>query len=340
MDKIYLVSSGTGMTGLGVYAGCLSKYLGVKPIFTASSLPSTPLINFNAVFTKSPLWLSLPKDGVIHFSDQQLAFPLLYQKRKSVVTVHDIIPVVRTDDHLLRRLYYRLVFNGIRYASRVIADSEHTKKDILIHLGISEHLVSVVPLGVDHSVFFPSHAKREQETILYVGSEMPRKNMRGLLHAFALVKQQIPDAKLIKIGSSQWPGARAYNKSMAQRLGIADSIQWIDHAGDIASWYRKASVFVFPSFYEGFGLPVLEAMACGTPVVCSNCTSLPEITDNAALSCYPTPRNLADHMLAVLNDKIIARKLSRRGVAQAEKFSWQKCADMTRDVYERVMNES
>jgi len=338
MSRIYLVTSGAGATGLGIYGMQLMKHLNLKPIFTSSSLPATPFINLNSILTKSPLWLRLPKDGIIHFSDQQLVFPLVYQKRSSVVTVHDVIPLVRTDDYLLRRLYYRLIFRGIKHASHIIADSEHTKKDIISHVGVAEHLISVIPLGVDHSVFFPSHAERDPVTILYVGSEMPRKNMRGLLHAFKLVKEQVPEARLIKIGVPQWP-ARAYNKSLARHLGIADSIEWIDHVDDLASWYRKAAVFVFPSFYEGFGLPVLEAMACGTPVVCSNCTSLPEITDSAALSCYPTPRNLADHILAVLSDKILAGMLSKRGVKQAEKFSWQKCAEMTRDIYEKVRND-
>ncbi|MBI4148327.1 glycosyltransferase family 4 protein [Candidatus Woesearchaeota archaeon] len=339
MRQVYLVASSTGRTGLGTYARMLSKQLPVRVLWTSSSLPATPVIDVNAVFSKSPIIMRLPRDGLVHCSDQQLAFPLFYQRRKSVVTVHDVIPLARQDEPFARRWFYRLIYQGIRHASHVIADSEHTKRDAVQHLRIPERQVSVVPLGVDHNVFFPSHAKREPATLLYVGSEMPRKNVKNLLHALALVQESVPDAQLVKIGEPQWRGGREQLLSLARRLGVSDSVHWIDSAENVADWYRKASVFVFPSLYEGFGLPVLEAMACGTPVVSSNLTSLPEITEDAALLCEPTPRNLADHILAVLNDKVIATRLSRRGVRRARQFSWERTAMETQAVYDKVWDE-
>ncbi len=335
-----IVSGNTSHTGIGLYAEQLIKYIPAQVLHTASSFPKTPFCDFHTLFTKSPLVFSFPKNCIIHCTDQQLAFPLLYQKRTSVVTVHDLIPLALHDDPFLRRLFYKLIFQGIRAATHILADSAWTKKDIMHYLRIPEKKISVVPLGVDHNQYCPTRQQRDSATFLCVSSEMPRKNIPALLHAFALVKKEVPHACLIKIGAAQWPHARARHQQLAHKLGIADSVRWIDHVENLADQYRKATALVCPSIYEGFGFPVLEAMACGTPVISSNRTSLPEITGNAALLCDPTPQNLARHMLSVLSDKKRAQILSRKGLEQSQKFSWEKCAEQTREVYAYLLSRT
>lgn len=338
--QITLIASSTeGSTGLSNYAKQLSKHLNLPVQHTRSFLPHLPLLDLNTIFTRTPLFLNMQK-GIVHLTDQQLAFPLLYQKRNAVITVHDLIPLARNDDPLLRRLYYKTVFRGINHATHIIADSEHTKQDIQHHLNIPENKITVIPLGVDHNTYFPSHAEKDPATILYVGSEMPRKNIRSLITAFSIVKKEIPHAKLIKIGKPHWPRTRNQHKTLAKKLGIARDIQWIDHSDDLAWWYRKATAFCYPSLYEGFGLPILEAMACGTPVISSNRTSLPEIANDAALTCEPTPNNLAQHLISVLTDKKLAKKMSRKGITNAKQYSWKTCAEKTRAVYEKVQTQN
>jgi glycosyltransferase involved in cell wall biosynthesis len=170
--------------------------------------------------------------------------------------------------------------------------------------------------------------------ILYVGSEQPRKNFVGLIRAFAELHRTRPDLALLKVGQPEVLEQRERARSAAHALGVADAIYFIGHASqNLRELYNLADLFVFPSLYEGFGLPPLEAMACGTPVICSNRTSLPEVVGEAALICEPDPVAMASAMARVLDDPGLARDLARRGRRHAEMQSWARVAEVTRETY-------
>lgn len=296
------------------------------------------------------------KDDLVHASHQGLAHVLLSSKRRRVVTCLDVIPFAfrkeYADSWLKKRLLW-VMSKGIRSAEAVVTISEFSKAEITKHLGVPEEKIFVAYPAVDHSVFKPADgrgkeskkivsAKRhgKQKTVLYVGSEQPRKNLEVLLAAFAIAKKQVPSLRLVKVGMPQWKTGRSNFLAKARQLGVEKEIQIIESVPSeekLAQIYRSADVFVFPSLYEGFGLPPLEAMACGTPVVCSNAASLPEVVGDAALSLPPDNKlYFAKAIVKILGDEGYAAELRRKGLKQAKKFSWKNAARKVFDAYEKV----
>lgn len=276
---------------------------------------------------------------ILHCTSQTLAFPLLYTKRKCIVTVHDIIPyATKTYATAGENLIYPFLLKALKKATHIIADSEHTKKDIMHYIQYPENKITVIPLGVNHKEFFvDKHVKRKSNVILYVGSEAKRKNLIILLKALALVVHRIPDVQFIKIGQAQDNVMRQELQKTASLLDITNHIIWKDYVENLREEYNQATLFVFPSLYEGFGFPLLEAMACGCPVITSDKTSLPEIAGNAALYFDGMDeKDLAEKIISVLKNKPMQQKMQKRGVAQAKKFTWEKCAEETINIYEHV----
>jgi glycosyltransferase involved in cell wall biosynthesis len=155
-----------------------------------------------------------------------------------------------------------------------------------------------------------------------------------LIRAFAELRRTRPDLALLKVGQPEVLEERERAFSVARALGVRDAIYFIGHASDnLPDFYSLADLFVFPSLYEGFGLPPLEAMACGTPVVCSNRTSLPEVVGDAAVTCEPDVLALAEAMARVLDNPEVSRELAVRGRAHAQKQSWARAATATNEVY-------
>ena len=357
--KIRLITQpGTAHTGVGHYAqNLLSAYKKSKLDFTHEETYSkTPpfLITLGTffgfdlqkVFEHYPLRILLPKERITHLTHQAQSIPLLYLKKygTTVVTVHDLIPLVTKMPYgFFHRLLNWLMFKGITKSDWIIADSEHTKKDIVQHLHYPQERVTVVPLGIEHKKFRCLEKKREKLQILYVGSEMPRKNISILLKAFFLVKQKIPDAELLKVGKPQWAGAREELKTLADSLSITDSVHFEDYVEDLVETYNTATVLVHPSLYEGFGFPVLEAMACGCPVISSNATSLPEIGGDAVLYFDPTKKSsehtLAKKIISVLQSPQKQKEMREKGILQAKKFTFKKTAEKTIEVYNRLNTE-
>lgn len=297
-----------------------------------------------------PIYLNFSKtqrgvEGIWHFSNQQQAFLLNYVKpKRSVITVHDIIPIASEFklSSSFGQFLFKLASKSIKKADRILVDSENTKKDIIRVLHINPKKIDVVYLGVDFNYFKKLNVKRASRdfTITYIGSEMPRKNFETLIKAFAKLKQKLPNVKLVKVGEEQWPGMREKHKKLIKQLGLNDFVIFKDYVEDLPKEYNKADLFVFPSLYEGFGLPPLEAMACGCPVVCSNATSLPEVGGDAVLYFNPNDSDeLADKIYKVLTDKKLKNKLVKKGLARAKQFSWEKCAKETIKVYRELNND-
>jgi len=336
------------MTGVGRYSHYLVNQISAS---LYSTQKNNKLLNIfqkitgkdlNTFFATMPFYYpfkEFKKDNIVHLTTQTLAFPLVWQKPKNkvIVTVHDIIPFVSNNYHSIwEKIVYKIIMYGVKNADHLIVDSEHTKKDIITFLNIPELKITVVYLGIDLNKFNPDkRITKQNNTILYVGSEEKTKNLRTLFKAFADVKKQIHDARLIKVGLPMNTEVHKRLKSLAKDLQIENDIVWKGYVENLSDEYRRATVFVHPSFYEGFGFPVLEAMACGCPVICSDKTSLPELARNAAIyfDGYDH-RDLAKHIIYVLRNKNIQDKLIKKGLRNVHDFTWEKCIEKTKEVYE------
>lgn len=276
------------------------------------------------------------------------ASPLLPSTR-TVVTIHDLIPLILPlyRGSLLVRLYTRLVSQAACRANAVIADSECSKRDIVARLGIPGQRVHVVYLAAD-ARYRPVQDTRSvrakyrlpDKFVLYLGGYDSRKNVKAILKGMALAPGLYGQGyRLVLAGSL--PGAHSDffpdPRRMAHEAGLAeDAVQYIGAMaeGDKPALLSAAVLFLFPSLYEGFGLPPLEAMACGTPVISSNAASLPEIVGDAAVRLDPRePPQWADAMAAVCSDAPRREEMRARGLAQAARFSWDRAACETLAVY-------
>ena len=264
----------------------------------------------------------------------------------SVVTVLDMIHYIHPDQiEPLKRGLWRVLFpRSLRRARRVIAISESVKRDIVRFFPWAGPKVTAVPLGVDRQLFSPApegsvRASGEPPFVLGVASPAPHKNVDGLLRAFALAADAVPGLRLRLAGMvTRTTEALA---GLAESLGLAGRVEFTGRVDDaaLAELYRQAAVMVFPSRYEGFGLPALEAMACGCPVIASDRASLPEVVGDAALRVDPDDvEAMAAALRRVLGDAGLRSELRCRGLARAAGLSWDLTAERTLDVYAAAVN--
>jgi len=267
-----------------------------------------------------------------------------------IATVHDIIPLLFPKIVSTRlKIYFQLFFKyQVKRASHLIAVSNYTKNDIIKFLKIPKHKISVVYNGVDKQYkllnkslckkFLQKKYKIPKNFLLYVGTLDPRKNVRLILLAFEKLKRHFPLLKLVIVGKNDWKNYEIVK--IIKQLGIQDKVIFTGFVPDeeLPSFYNSAAVFVFPSLYEGFGLPPLEAMACGCPVITSNTSSLPEVVGDAGIMVNPHDiKGLANAIEKVLTNKKLRQQMIKNGLKQAKKFSWEKCAKETLKVYEKVL---
>ena len=293
-------------------------------------------------------WLRERDVGVYHSTNFMVPLPAFPRRRphatKCLCNIHDLIPLVHpefTPKALKTRFFpvYRALMHEIALRTDAVATgSESAKRDIVRLLGIPEDRIAVAPDGVDGR-YGPGgekpSARGGPKTVLYVGRSDPYKNLPGLVAVFArLVREEGVDARLRIVGppDARYPEAG----ETARRLGVVDRVEragYLDDAGLVQA-YRDADVLALLSRYEGFGLPVAEAMACGTPVVCSNAASLPEVAGNAARLVAPDDvAGAAAALKAVLTDPAEAARLRAAGLAQAKKFSWRTAAESILRLY-------
>jgi glycosyltransferase involved in cell wall biosynthesis len=263
----------------------------------------------------------------------------------SVVTVLDMIHYLYPDQIGPTKLaLWRLLFpRSLRQAGRVITISESAKRDIVRFFPWAAEKVAAIPLGVDRDRFRPA-APDERPTpeeppfVLAVASPAPHKNVDGLLRAFALVASEHPGLRL-RLAGMRTATTEALI-GLAETLGLAGRVEFTGRVDDaaLADLYRRATVMVFPSRYEGFGLPALEAMACGCPVIASNRASVPEAVGDAALLFDPDDiEAMAGAIRGVLASPELRRELRRRGLARAQALSWDLTARRTLDEYGRAL---
>jgi glycosyltransferase involved in cell wall biosynthesis len=275
--------------------------------------------------------------------------PLALVDAHRVVTIHDAIPYVHGETStLLDRAIQRAWLPSMaRRVDRVVTDSENSKQDLVRHLRLDPEQVTVIPPGVGPA--FRPVPSVEAEPILRrygirspyllcVGSIEARKNLSRLLEAFAEVHASAPEWSLAVVGARKWKFGPVLET--LDRLRLGDAIRFTGYVDDrdLPALYGGAGAFVFPSLYEGFGLPVIEAMACGTPVITSTSSSLPEVAGSAALLVDPRDVTaLAEAMYRVLMDDALAGRLREDGINRARRFTWDRTGHATVDLYERLL---
>lgn len=290
--------------------------------------------------------LRMKAGNIKHITNQDLAFLLtLYRIQPSVISCHDLIPWTYYGQ---RSLLWQMNIKGLKKADEIITGSEFSKMQIIDTTGTKEERIHVIPDGVDHERYFPNHDRSilspygindEQKVILYVGSEEPRKNLILLLKAVKELKLMGLNIKLLKVGSPGFGNSRDDTLNLIRDLDILDEIIFTGFIPeiDLPKYYNAADLFVFPSFIEGFGLPPLEAMACGCPVIAANTSSLPEVIGDGGILVNPFDYiALADFMEKVITDDSFRSDLIRKGVERAELYSWNKTTAMTLSLYREI----
>ncbi len=268
----------------------------------------------------------------------------------SVVTILDMTWFSLPEQHTRTKgAYFRsMIPRSIRRATRVLAISEATRQDIISVIGTPAKRVTVTHLGVDLDRFRPDAAQSRigeikarygihQPSVLFVGKLEPRKNLPVLIEAFSSIAQEFPEHQLVLAGNPGWDYETIYEA--ATRTPCAERIRFTGFVGedDLPMLYAGADLFVYPSSYEGFGFPVLEAMACGAPVITSDVSSLPEVAGDAGLLIDPRDVDaLAMAMRRVLADSELRQQMRARGLEQARRFTWEETAQHTVEAYEEA----
>jgi glycosyltransferase involved in cell wall biosynthesis len=319
-------------------------------------LPSRPNITYRLIrfpVFKRRFWeqaapLLAGRHDILHFPhDSRVA----WKREKFIVTIHDLKPLLFESLRLrwnLNRMIERLfVGTCLERVDHILTDSYASRRDIIHHLQVPVDRVTVVYPGVDGQRFRPASDQGEPHSVelrrpvvLSVAGADPTKNINTLIDAFGRLPPALRDAHdLILVGDFRH---RHDVRERVRQAGIESRTVFMGVVGDerLIRLYQHATVFVFPSLYEGFGFPVLEAMACGCPVISSDAASLPEVAGEAAILVNPTDvRSLTQELERVLKDPALRETLRRRGLRQAAFFPWDRTAQETVAVYEKVAGE-
>jgi glycosyltransferase involved in cell wall biosynthesis len=263
-------------------------------------------------------------------------------KRNQIVTIHDaaVFAVPRVYSLAFRTWYKFLLPRLGKVARSVVTDSEHSKKELVRFGKVPESRIRVVHLGGEQAqrqtpdiTILERSDLAGKPYILTVSSLDPRKNFALLVQALELLGTQ--DYEIVVAGGTN---PRVFQSSHADHLKHVKYLGYVSD-GELRSLYEHATCFIYPSLYEGFGLPPLEAMVCGCPVIVSDAASLPEVCGDAALYCDPNdPADIADKIRRLMHDPELRDELRSKGLKQARKFSWEKCARGTLEVIDQVLS--
>lgn len=292
-----------------------------------------PDLNYRVIsFPKLWTQTRLPWDLYVHKTRPDVFFSMTHYAPRwspipTVVAIMDL-GFLQTPEQFTPKDFNQLkswTGYSVRNAAKIIAISQDTKQDIIKNYHKNPTDIVVTPLGYNAKIFKKSHVPKKPY-ILFLSSLKPSKNVEGLIKAFDLLK--IENLKLKIVGKKAWLYEQIF--ALVKQLGLEDRIKFtgfVDEATKV-TLMQEASAFVLPSFYEGFGIPVLEAMACGTPVVISNRTSLPEVAGNAGIYVDPhSPASIAEGIKTAIGPK--REEFVHAGLKRVKLFSWAKCAQVT-----------
>lgn len=359
--------------GLGRYARTLAEHLVAQDYaneyvafaygnFDASRLPPAlrALPHSNVPLDARPwrmgVWLAhalgvsldrvLPRVDLFHATEHLLP-PL--KNAKTVFTLHDLIFQLFPEYHLPLNRWFLVnaMPHFLRRADAIIAVSECTKRDAIRFYNLPPEKITVIYEGVnpalrpvdDPDLIAQARARyaRNRPFIFFLGTIEPRKNIPALIDAVRVLRARGLPHRLLIAGRKGWLYQGVFDHARA--VGMESEIDFLDYVPDVdlPALFAACDVFVFPSLYEGFGLPPLEAMACGAPVVCSNTSSLPEVVGDAAIQVDPRDAGeIAAATECVIQDQTRRAELRARGIAHAAKFSWERAARETLEVYANV----
>lgn len=304
-----------------------------------------------------PWQIRREQSSISHIIDQGYSHLLLaLRPETTVVTIHDLIPIIKWKGNIKgfksdRRPWLNsLSFSFLRRAAHIIAVSKNTKRDAIHYCGVSPERISVIPYGI-HPAFRPFSTQERAaaclkwnlpadgtKRILITGSAR-YKNLPGAINAFdRLQRMNVGSVQLVKLGhpDSNWVD-RIEEKNLSNSSICLGSVS----PREMPEIYNIVDCLLFPSIYEGFGRPPLEAMACGTPVVASNAASLPEVVADAGMMCDPHDHyGLAMALKDLLTAKELRQAFISKGISRAREFTWEGTARQTMEVYERVAREN
>ncbi len=299
-------------------------------------------------FSKNPiitLWKNIfvsfyktlkTKSDIYHFMMPEVSFACLF-KRPSVVTIHDLIPlIIKNERKKSFNLYFKLMMKITLRANHLIAVSNSTKKDLIRFFNVPENKISVIYEGVDHKKFYPIKNKRKNKKFVvgYVGGLGKRKNVEYILN----IAKEFKNNKnvLFKIVGKGPDLNRLVKLKREMNLDNVEFVGFIPE-DKLNKFYNSLDLFIFPSYYEGFGLPVLEAMVCGIPVMVSNVSSLLEIVNDAEILINPKKSEEAvEKIKEIIKNKKLQRKLTQKSIKRAKDFNWDKTAKETVKIYETL----
>ena len=295
-------------------------------------------------------WFFGRKSDITHFFNYIIP-PFVHGKK--VVTVHDMVykafpETVRGRTRFMLEMGLK---RSMKRADIIVTDSEFSKSEIIKYFPQHEKKIRVVPCGVDLERFHPCteperipEVKRsleiEGEYFLYLGTIEPRKNLERLIAAYGHLADKLGEKcpKLVMAGGKGWLNDGIYSR--VEKLGLTDKVIFTKYvpSEDLNPLMCGALAFVFPSIYEGFGMPPLEAMACGVPVLTSGEASLPEVTGDCAVICDAySVKSIAKGLYRLCTDEKLRQELSRKGIEHAKGFTWERSAEMLNDVYNELI---
>lgn len=304
----------------------------------------------NTIISKSRIYsikenLELPRiipKGIDLLLVPHINIPIFY-RGKMIITIHDVFHMAHYDQlSLLQKIYIKIISYFLkRKPTKILTVSKFSKQEIIRFLGVDKQKIHVTPNGVDEQwrcLETSTNINDGKPYFVYIGNIKPHKNLSNLIIAFKSIKEKLSH-DLIIIGKKDGFITGDNNimelaNSMKGRVKFTGFIE----NNELRQYLNQADAMIFPSYYEGFGLPPLEAMACGTPVIASNAASIPEVCGDAALYFNPYhPEDIAEKILTFISDEQLQNDLREKGLKRSKLFSWEKCAEQTIKVIEEVL---
>lgn len=352
-------------TGIGTYTSQLLQHLHILdqkntysifypqdasiPWMDSAHFLSIPLNTHKDTYLEDPIVAQLLIDQafqIYHVPQNGIGLPIA-KHCAYVITLHDVIPYVmpETCSKNYLKTFMTQMNHIVKNVDHVITVSNHAKNDIYQVLGIPLSNISVTHLAPEKiyrpmnkascKAYVQDHYGIDREYILYIGGISPRKNIGAIIDAFHLCQKKLSKNYCLVIGGAH---GRSYDRLRlrCETLGLADDVLFPGYIPleELPIFYNGASLFVYPSLYEGFGLPPLEAMACGVPTICSNVTSIPEVVGDAALLVDPHDIDgLAEKITLVLETPSTYATMIHQGLKQAKQYSWEKTTKKTMEIY-------